>query len=68
MTIAKVTEIIASSTTSFDDAIKMGVARAHKTLKNLKSAWIENQQIKLNDKGQITEYRVQLKITFILEE
>ncbi len=68
MSIAKVTEIIASSTTSFDDAIKMGVARAHKTLTNLKSAWVENQQIKLNDKGQITEYRVQLKITFILED
>jgi dodecin len=68
MSIAKVTEIIASSTTSFDDAIKMGVARAHKTLKNLKSAWVENQQIKLNDKGQITEYRVQLKVTFILED
>jgi hypothetical protein len=68
MSIAKVTEIIASSTTSFDDAIKMGVARAQKTLKNLKSAWVENQQIKLDDKGKITEYRVQLKITFILDE
>jgi dodecin len=68
MSVAKVSEIIASSSTSFDDAIKMGVARAHKTLKNLKSAWVENQQIKLNDKGQITEYRVQLKITFILED
>ena len=68
MSVAKVSEIIASSPTSFDDAIKMGVARAHKTLTNLKSAWVENQQIKLNDKGQITEYRVQLKITFILEE
>ena len=68
MSVAKVSEIIASSTTSFDDAITMGVARAHKTLKNLKSAWVENQQIKLNDKGQITEYRVQLKITFVLED
>ena len=68
MSVAKVSEIIASSTTSFDDAIKMGVARAHKTLKNLKSAWVENRQIKLNDKGQITEYRVQLKITFVLED
>jgi dodecin len=68
MSVAKVSEIIASSSTSFDDAIKMGIARAHKTLKNLKSAWVENQQIKLNDKGQITEYRVQLKITFILED
>lgn len=68
MSVAKVSEIIASSPVSFDDAIKMGVARAHKTLKNLKSAWVENQQVKLDDNGQITEYRVQLKVTFVLEE
>jgi flavin-binding protein dodecin len=68
MSVAKVTEIMASSTKSFDDAIQIGVARAQKTLKHLKSAWVQNQQIKLNDQGQITEYRVQLKITFLLEE
>jgi hypothetical protein len=68
MSVAKVSEIIASSPTSFDDAIKAGVARAHKTLKNLKSAWVESQQIKLSDNGQITEYRVQLKVTFVLDE
>jgi flavin-binding protein dodecin len=67
MTVAKVTEIIASSTKSFDDAITIGVARANKTLKNLKSAWVQNQQIKL-DNGKITEYRVQLKITFLIDE
>jgi flavin-binding protein dodecin len=68
MSVAKVTEIIASSPKSFDDAIKMGVVRAQKTLKNLKSAWVENQQVELNDEGQIAEYRVQLKVTFVLEE
>ena len=68
MSVAKVTEIIASSPKSFDDAIKIGVARAHKTLTNLKSAWVESQQIKLDGKGRITEYRVQLRITFLLEE
>jgi hypothetical protein len=68
MSVAKVTEIIASSPKSFEDAIKMGVARANKTLKKLKSAWIENQQVMLGDEGQITEYRVQLKITFVLED
>ena len=68
MSIAKVTEIIASSPKSFDDAMEIGVARAHKTLTHLKSAWVQNQQIKLDDEGKITEYRVQLKITFILEE
>jgi len=68
MSVAKVSEIIASSPNSFDDALKVGVARAHKTLKNLKSAWVENQQVKLDGEGQILEYRVQLKITFVLEE
>jgi flavin-binding protein dodecin len=68
MSVAKVTEIIASSTKSFDDAILTGVARAHKTLTNLKSAWVQNQQIKLNNEGQITEYRVQLKVTFLIED
>ena len=68
MSVAKVTEIIASSPRSFDDAIKIGVARAHKTLTNLKSAWIENQQVMLGDEGQIKEYRVQLKITFVIED
>ena len=68
MSVAKVSEIISSSTKSFDDALVTGILRAQKTLKNLKSAWVENQQVKLGDKGQILEYRVQLKITFLLEE
>ncbi len=68
MSIARVTEIKASSTKSFDDAIKAGVVRAQKTLKNVKAAWIENQEVIIDDKGQITEYRVQLKVTFILED
>lgn len=68
MSVAKVSEIIASSPKSFDDALKEGVARAHKTLKNLKSAWVENQQVKLDDQGQILEYRVQLKVTFIIDD
>jgi len=68
MSVAKVTEIIASSTQSFDDAILIGIARAHKTLKNLKSAWVKNQQILLDNEGQIREYRIQLKITFVIED
>jgi flavin-binding protein dodecin len=68
MPVAKVSEIIASSTKSFDDAIKVGVARAHKTLRNIKSAWVQNQQVKVDDEGQIKEYRVQLKITFAVED
>ena len=68
MSVAKVSEIIASSPNSFDEAIRTGIARAQKTLKNVKSAWVENQHIKLDEAGQIKEYRVQLKIAFILEE
>jgi len=68
MSIARTTEIKASSTTSFDDAIKKGIARAIKTLKNVSGAWIENQEVKIDNKGKISEYRVQMKITFILED
>jgi flavin-binding protein dodecin len=68
MSIARVTEIKASSTKSFDDAIKLGIARAQKTLTHVQSVWIENQEILLNGKGLIAEYRVQMKVTFILEE
>lgn len=68
MSVARVTEIKAASTKSFDDALRQGVARAHKTLKNVKSAWIQNQEVMVNDKGEIGEYRVQLKVTFILED
>jgi flavin-binding protein dodecin len=68
MSVARVTEIKASSTKSFDDAIKEGIARANKTLKNLRGAWIENQEIVIDDKGHITEYRVQMKVTFILDD
>lgn len=68
MSVARVTEIKSSSTKSFDDAIKEGVARAAKTLKNIKSAWIENQEVVVGDQGNIVEYRVQMKVTFVLED
>jgi flavin-binding protein dodecin len=68
MSIARVTEIKASSTVSFDDAIRAGVVRVSKTLTNVRSAWIENQEVLIDDNGQITEYRVQMKVTFILED
>ena len=67
MSIARVTEIKASSPKSFEDAISTGLVRASKTLKNVKSAWIENHEVKVDDKGEIVEYRVQMKVTFILE-
>jgi len=68
MAISRTTEIKSSSSLSFDDAMKKGIARARKTLTNVKGAWIENQEVLINEKGSITEYRVQMKVTFILEE
>ena len=65
MTVARVSEIIAGSPTSFDDAIKSGIARAAKTLKNVQGAWVQDQELIL-DNGSIKEYRVHLKVTFVL--
>jgi len=67
MSVAKVTEITASSTKSFKDAIQLGIARADKTLDKVKGAWIQEQTIAVED-GQITEYRVNMKVTFILQD
>ena len=68
MSVARVTEIKSSSAKSFDDAIRSGLARANKKLKNVKSAWIQNQEVLLDDNGKIAEYRVQMKVTFILSD
>ena len=67
MSVAKVTEIIVSSKDSFDDAVQKGVKRANKTLKNVKGAWVRDQQVKIQN-GEIVEYRVTLKVTFVLED
>ncbi|MDZ4729875.1 MAG: dodecin family protein [Xanthomonadales bacterium] len=68
MSVARITEIIASSKVSFEDAIKNGLKRAGKTLKNIQGAWVESQKVTCDSTGQITEYRVFLKVTFILED
>lgn len=67
MAVARVTEITASSTKSFEDAIRIGIERANKTLENVKGAWIQEQKLKIEN-GKILEYRVNMKITFILTE
>lgn len=67
MSIAKVTELTASSTKSFEDAIQQGIARADKTLDKVKGAWIQEQTIAVED-GKITEYRVNMKVTFVLKD
>lgn len=68
MSVARVTEIIASSPVSFEDAVKEGVARAAKTLKNVQGAWIDGQKVCCDDDGSIKEYRVTLKVTFVLDD
>lgn len=65
-TVARVTEITTSSEKSFEDAIEVGVARANKTLENVKGAWIKSQKVVISD-GKIEEYRVTMKVTFILK-
>ncbi len=67
MPVARVTEIISSSSKSFDDAVKQGVARANKTLKNVKGAWVQDQKVEVKN-GKISEYRVNLKVTFVLNK
>ena len=67
MSVARVTEITASSDKSFEDALQAGVARAAKTLKNVEGAWIQEQKVVVRD-GKIAEYRVNMKVTFVLED
>jgi len=67
MTVARVTEISSTSDRSFEDAIQEGVARAAKTLRNVKGAWIKEQQIDI-DGERITRYRVNMLVTFVLDD
>ena len=67
MAVARVTEISSTSTTSFEDAIKSGLARANETLRNVKSAWIKEQQVRVEG-GSISEYQVNMLVTFVLDD
>ena len=67
MSIAKVSEITAASKKSFEDAIVQGIARASKTIENIQGAWIQQQTIQVQN-GTITEFRVNMKITFVLRD
>jgi len=67
MSVARVTEITAASEKSFEDALQMGIARAVKTLKNVEGAWVQEQKVVVRD-GRIAEYRVNIKVTFVLED
>lgn len=67
MTVARVTEISATSTQSFDDAVKQGVERAGKTLRNVTSAWVKEQRVAVQD-GKVAHYQVNIQVTFLLED
>jgi flavin-binding protein dodecin len=67
MAIARVTEITAASKKSFDDAVATGIKRANKTLSNVKGAWVQEMTVEV-DKGKVTEYRVNMKVSFVLKD
>ncbi|MBT8442412.1 MAG: dodecin family protein [Gammaproteobacteria bacterium] len=67
MSVARITEITATSNESFEDAVKKGIKRSSKTLDNVTAAWVKDQQVEVKD-GKITQYRVCLKVTFILKD
>ena len=68
MSVVKITEIGAGSPKSFEDAIKVGIKRANKTLKNVRGAWIKEQNVDVDESGKITEFRVKMKVTFVIDE
>jgi flavin-binding protein dodecin len=66
MAVAKVVELSASSPTSFEDAVKTGIEKASETLRGIQGAWVSEEKVEVED-GKITEYRVTLRVTFVLE-
>jgi flavin-binding protein dodecin len=67
MSVARVTEISAISEEGFEDAVQQAIARANKTLRNVEGAWIKDQNVMIED-GNITGYKVNLEVTFVLED
>ncbi len=67
MSIARTSEITASSKKGFEDAIENGIKRFSKTIKNVEGAWVKEQKVVVND-GEVSEYRVTLKVTFVLDD
>ena len=65
--VAKVSEISARSTKGFEDAIDIGIARASKTLRNVRSAWVKEQHVEVRD-GKVTSYQVNMMVTFTLDD
>ena len=67
MSVARITEISSSSNKSFEDAIAQGIARAAETVHGMRSAWVKEQEVQIEN-GKISEYKVIMKITFVLDE
>ena len=67
MSVAKVIEIISTSNVSFDDAVKQGVARASDTISEIAGAWVKDQSVSVSN-GKITEYKVTMKVTFVVKD
>ena len=67
MSVAKVSEISSTSTKSFEDALSQGLVRANKTLRNVRSAWVKEQQVHVSN-GSITEYQVNMMVTFVIDD
>lgn len=67
MSVAKIIEISSESPKSFEDAIHEGITRASKTVRNIKSAWVKEQQVVVKD-AKVVAYRVDLKVTFVLND
>jgi flavin-binding protein dodecin len=67
MSVARITEISASSSKSFEDAVQQGIQRATATLRNVRSAWIKEQEVQVEN-NRVTAYKVTMKITFVLED
>jgi flavin-binding protein dodecin len=67
MSVARVTEISSTSSKSFEDALNTGIDRANKTLRNVKGAWVKEQQVEVSN-GKVSQYRVNLLVTFVLDD
>jgi len=67
MSVAKISEISATSSKSFEDALKQGITRANKTLRNVRAAWVKEQQVHVKE-GAITEYQVNMMVTFVIDD
>ncbi|MEO7189560.1 MAG: dodecin family protein [Vicinamibacterales bacterium] len=68
MSVAKVSELSSTSAKSFEDAIQQGLSRAARTLRQIRGAWIKEQHVRCSEDGRITEYQVNMMVTFVLDE